>query len=82
MIFGVKFSIIRNKLNIEYKKQETLTFAIYDLRVTIFSFLPRSPHEIGTAGISQGKSAKNEKFELKNAKMRVNPVFIGVHPMR
>ena len=32
--------------------------------MTIFSFLPRSPYEIGTAGISQGKSAKNEKFEL------------------
>ena len=45
------------------------------LSLIIFSFLPRSPHEIacplgGTAGISQGKSAKNEKFERKNAKKR------------
>ena len=41
---------------------------IYDFRFTIFSSLPRSLHEIGTAGISQGKSAKKGKFELKNAK--------------
>ena len=34
------------------KKQNTGDFAIYDLRFTIFSFLPRSSREIGTAGIS------------------------------
>ena len=52
---------------------------IYDLRFTIFSFLPRSPHEIGTACISQGKSAKNEIFELKNAKKGKNERKSGVY---
>lgn len=51
------------------KSKKEKGFVIDYLLLTI-SFLPRSSHEIGTAGISQGKSAKNEKFELKNAKKR------------
>ena len=34
-----------------------LPLTIYDLLLTIFSFLPRLPREIGKAVISQGKSA-------------------------
>ena len=63
--FGANVRIIHNKMNVEYKIQETLIF-------TIYSFLPRSPSEIGRAVISQGKSVVIDYFL----------VFIGVHPVR
>ena len=46
--------------------------AIYYLLLIISLWLKQecSPREIGAALISQGKSAKNEKFELKKAKKK------------
>jgi len=38
------------------------------LTIDYFFFSSAFTPEIGTARISQGKSAKNEKIELKNAK--------------
>ena len=43
MIFEAEFSIILNKIEIEYRMQNSGDFAIYDLRFMIFSFLPRDP---------------------------------------
>jgi len=41
----------------KYRSKKVKGFVIYYWRLTFFSFLPHSPYEIGTAGISQGKSA-------------------------
>ena len=50
------YYVVSGIVNFELRMEN---FAIYDLRFTIFSFLPCSPREIGKAVISWGKSAKS-----------------------
>ena len=68
LIFKIKFSIILNKLNILYKKQETLTFMTY-YRLFISSLFAL----YGTNNnVSQCKSMSNRKeFE------KTKPIFGG-----